>query len=301
MDIGRRCRIITGRMDTSQAFLPQDLRMMTWQVVTSVAFSLDGRFLASAHPGGIVHIWDVATGESLQELKEHIGWACPIAFSPDGRHIASALRDHTVHVWDAVTGAFFQQLNGHTAGVETIAFSPDGFHLASGSWDCTVRVWDTATGVCIKELRHDAPVSSVAFSLGGYLAFTSASTSRNDAIHVWDLAEGSPGIQKLLEHNPRPPNISFSAGGSMLRVEYSQGPPVQLHFPSLKMIDTSLIYLDNNSLCVKHQGLTLHLYWLPDYFIPCTPVAQQGNCVCIGGEDGMIAFVELNPFALPYL
>jgi len=303
-------------VDTSQAFPPQNLNATRSRYVASVAFSPDGRCLASAH--GDVCIWDAATGESLQELKGHkyTGPAQSVAFSPDGHHLASGLY-HMVYVWDAATGACLWQRGGHTEGVESVAFSADSCHLASGSWDHTVRVWDTATGVCIKKLRHDDAAPSVAFSLDGHYlvsASTSALTSpftsaayapHNDAIHVWDFAEGSPVIQKRLQSNGHyPPNVSFSADGSVLRVEYPNAPPVQLHFPSLEMIDnphTSLFYFDKNSLCVKRQGLTLRPCWLPDYFHPTTPVAQHGNHICIGGQHGMIAFVDLDQFALPDL
>ena len=283
-------------MDTSQEFPPQDFRVTT-RSGTSIAFSPDGRCLASVDSGENVRIWDAATGESLQELKGHV-WS--VAFSPDGRRLASGLVNGMVDVRDAATGVRLRQLNGHTTWVRTVAFSADGCHLASGSWDHTVRVWDTATGVCIKQLRHDDAVSSVAFSPDGhYLA-----SAGYDAIHVWDFAKESPVIQKRLKRNLYRSNVSFSADGSVLRVEFPQGPPVQLHFPSLEMIDNphpSPFYLDENSLCVKHQGLTLRLCWLPDYFHPFTPVTQHGNRVCVGGWHGMIAFVDLDQFALPDL
>jgi len=274
----------------------------------AVAISPDGRCLASAHQGGTVRIWDVATGEFLQELDGHTDYVWSVAFSPDGRHFASGSSDYTVYVWDAAMGALLRQLDGHTACVRVVAFSADGHRLASGSDDCTVCVWDTATGVCVQKLRHDASVRSVVFSLDSYYltsasvsASTSAFTSWN-AIHVWDFAKGSHIIQKRLGYNPHTPNISFSADGSVLSVEAPRGPPVQLHFPSLEMIDNphlSRFYLDKNSLCIRHQGRTLHLCWLPDHFSPSTPMMQHGNCICIGGSAGMIAVVDLNQFALP--
>ena len=294
-------------MDTSQAFPPQTLNT-TWQPVRSVAFSPDGRCLASGHSGGIVRIWDAATGESLQELKEYADTVWSVAFSPDGRHLASGLDNGMVDVRDAAKGMRLRQLNGHTAQVETVAFSADGSHLASGSYDRTVRVWDTATGVCIEELRHGHDVHSVAFSPDGhYLASASASASAwawawDDTIHVWDFAKGSRVIQKRLNRNLYRSKISFSADGSVLRVLFPWESPVQLHFPSLEMIDnpdTSPFYFDENSLCVKHQGLTLCLCWLPDYFRPYTLMTLHGNRVCVGGWDGELAFIDLDQFALP--
>ena len=234
-DIGYRCRIIAPQMDTSQAFPPQVLRTQTWrQSTSSVAFSPDGCCIASARYDGTVCIWDAATGESLQQLKGHTDWVRSVAFSPDGCHLASGSTDRTVRVWDAATGALLRQLNGHTALVETVAFSADGRYLASGSTNRTVCVWNTATRVCIQKLKHDDSVRSVSFSPDGhYLASASYK-----AIHVWDFAKGSPVIQQRLQYIHYSPHISFSADGSVLRVEYHRGPPVQSHFPSLEMIDS---------------------------------------------------------------
>jgi len=156
------------------------------------------------------------------------------------------------------------------------------------------------TGVCIQKLKHDDSVWSVSFSPDGHYIASASSK----AIHVWDFAKGSPVIQQRLEDIYYTSRISFSADGSVLRVECPNGPPVQLHFPSLERIDnphSSPFYWDKNSLCIEHQGLTLRLCWLPDYFDPCTPVTQHGNRVCIGGCDGTIAFVDLDQFALPDL
>ena len=91
-----------------------------------MAFSPDGKRLASGSADGTVKVWDALTGQETLTLKGHNGRVASVAFSPDGQRIASGSRDGTVKVWDALTGQETLTLKGHTKGISSVVFSPDG-------------------------------------------------------------------------------------------------------------------------------------------------------------------------------
>jgi WD40 repeat protein len=108
--------------------------------VEAVAFSRDGKFLASASWDKTVKVWDTQTWKLLHDLLDPTGAAQCVAFNTDGRLLAWGSTDATVKVWDAATRET-QTLRGHTHWVEDVAFSPDGKWIASASLDRTVKLW----------------------------------------------------------------------------------------------------------------------------------------------------------------
>jgi eukaryotic-like serine/threonine-protein kinase len=171
--------------------------------ITSVAFSPDGKRLATGSLGHSVKIWDATTGQEILMLRGHVNGLVSVAFSPDGRQFATAGGDDkTVQTWDLASGREMLILRGHTETVGSVAFSPDGKWLATSGGDA-VRIWDLATGREILFLRGPNGGAGVAFSQDG----KRLAAGSGDKANIWDLPTGQ---EMLTLCGPAP----FSGDGS---------------------------------------------------------------------------------------
>ena len=133
-------------------------------VVITLAFSPDGKQIATTSEDKSVKLWDAETGQELRTFTRHTHFTSRVVFSPDGTRLASGSFDRTVKVWDIQTGQELLTLSGHIATVWGIAFSPDGISIATGSNDNTLRLWDVRTGEPLLTLPTAAPAFRISFT-----------------------------------------------------------------------------------------------------------------------------------------
>ena len=158
--------------------------------IWGMAFSPDGKRLATASNDGTVRLWTWDPTRPFQEqrpqlqLDVHVdGYGNRVAFSPDSKCVATGAEGHTVKIWDANTGKPEEPLRGHTGDVFAVAFSRDGRWLATAGEDTTVRIWNLASGKLRHTLRgHTGQVMSLAFSPDSEHL---ASGSRDHTMKIW--------------------------------------------------------------------------------------------------------------------
>ncbi len=157
--------------------------------VVRVAYSPDGRQIATVCMQGKLEIRDARTGDSLHTLERQTvlfgGNLCRgMAYSPDSRYLAMARHDGVVLVWDATSGKLRHTLEGHKGPSWQVAFSPDSRTLASAGSDRSVRLWDVAGGQPIQVFaEHPAAVKGVAFRPDGRSVLAAC---EDGTLKVWD-------------------------------------------------------------------------------------------------------------------
>lgn len=188
--------------------------------VRALAFSPDGKTLASGSEDRTIKLWDVLKQKELFTLTGHEGPLTSLAFSPDGKTLASTCSYAMVKLWDVATGKEKATLTGHTQAAYSVAFSPDGKTLAScGSYEA-IRLWDTATAKEKLVLKHQS-VRSVAFSPDGKTLASGGGKEHKswDAstgyVKVWDVATGKERTT-LVGHKDSVLVVAFSPDGKTL-------------------------------------------------------------------------------------
>ena len=180
--------------------------------VDGIAFSPDGKFLASGSADNTVKLWDTANKREVRTLTGHSGGVRTVAFSSNGQWLASGAIDGNIKFWDVATGRELRNLDSN-GSVSTVAFSPDGRWFAAGNMEKVIKVWDLhISREPLILTGHGDVITTVVFSRDGNWL---ASGSADKTIKIWNLATGREA-RTLTGHNERITTVAFSQDGQWL-------------------------------------------------------------------------------------
>ncbi|MGZ0201277.1 AAA family ATPase [Streptomyces sp. RM1] len=181
--------------------------------VRDIAWSVDGRLLATASRDGTARVYDARSGRQLRVLPCDGVMVESVCFSPDATQVATAGRDHVVRVWDVASGEPVRRLTGAGDIGRRVAWSPDGLRIAATFRDEVVRVWEADTGRIAHELRgHTGDVWGVVWAPDSTRL---ATASHDRTVIVWDAVTGS-ATTTLTGHTEFVEGVAWSSDGESL-------------------------------------------------------------------------------------
>ena len=254
-------------------------------LIRALAYSPDGRWLATGDDDGITYLWDLNSPDPAAnplELDHADDLVSSLAFSPDGNWLATGSYDHIVRLWNMNAtdpAANMLLLTGHQDAIYKVAFSPDGRWLASASKDQTARLWDlsspdqSANTIILN--GHQGDVFTLAFSPDGRWLATG---SFDRTIRLWDLNAGRSGntSEVLQGHQDVLNALAFSPDGRWL----ASGSRDQ----TVRLWDLSLSDPNANPKVLGGYGNAIY----------ALAFSADGSVLATGSADGNILLWELD-------
>jgi len=187
--------------------------------VNALAFSPDGKCVATAGEDMLAKVWEVSSGKELFTLKAHTARLTTVTFSPDGKYLLTAGWDDTARIWDAKTGKLLRSLPG--AG-GSVAFSPDGKRIASSTkgGEMNALLWDAEAATILRTFKGTGNGNAIAFSPDGKKVATgsgNADTGPGGEVMVWDAETGKNICTTKLDSSVIG-TLSFSSDGTKVLV-----------------------------------------------------------------------------------
>jgi WD40 repeat protein len=267
-----------------------NLRLRHGNEILSVAFSPDGRWIATASRDHAVKIWDMASGHETTAYRGHDRYVRVAAFSPDGKWVASAGGDKDIRIWDPQTGKDLRTLKGTGTYITALVISPDGKYVLAAGDDRKLHIFDAASGDIKRTIDYMVfgGLRSLAFSADGTRL---AAGAENGYVRLWvypDIVTTNAVEYWAQQDNEGASNfLTFSPDGKLL---VRCGP------------DAIKIYEVPQPGAAATAGEPRHILQPPDdpknkskiHQFTCAAFSKDGRTLFTGCTDGLIRLFELD-------
>jgi WD40 repeat protein len=269
-----------------------NMRLRHGDEILGLAFSPDGKFLATASRDRTVKIWSMANGHEVTTYRGHTRYVRAVAFSPDGNWVASAGGDKDIHLWNAETGKLVRTLKGTGNYTIALVVSPDGKYLLASGDDRTLRIYDTATAE-VKRVVDDfklipgGGLRSLALSPDGKRLGGGA---ENGDVRLWQYPDvatlNSPAYWAQQDAEGSSNFLCFSPNSKML---------LRCGSDAIKIYDVQQPGSD-----IKVEGP--RFYFMPPddpknktkiHLFTCATFSKDGKMLFTGCTDGIIRLYEM--------
>ncbi|EIW75804.1 WD40 repeat-like protein [Coniophora puteana RWD-64-598 SS2] len=204
---------------------PAPFKTDSASLVTALAYSPDGKSLATAYSDKAIRIWETGTGHQIGDaLYGHSMAVSTIAYAPNGRRLVSGSSDSALRVWDTST---YRRVVGparaHVCSILAAQCSPDETLIASGDRNGYLKFWNARTGACVATIKYQPPsadsrrsrraINSLSFSPSGKQIVTASDDCH---IRIYDVHRHKLALEPIAGHKARVKSVEYSPSGTVI-------------------------------------------------------------------------------------